>query len=169
MPVAPAHARIVPFDALSLTDLYALLALRQQVFCVEQHCPYQDVDFLDQSAWHVLLEAPLNNTLQLAAYARVLPPGSVHERDASIGRVVSHPAARGRGFGAAVMRAAIDFCQQNYPEAGITLSAQSYLHDFYQRLGFANTGKFYLEDDIPHQQMRRPPDYGQKRRTGERS
>ena len=164
MPAAPTTIRILPFDALSLAELYALLALRQQVFCVEQHCPYQDSDNRDQPAWHVLLQANGHDARPLLAYARVLPPGQTHGGDASIGRVVSAPVARGRGYGLAVMQAAIDFCQQRYPEAGITLSAQSYLHDFYRQLGFENTGKFYLEDNIPHQQMRLPPVSGHRQR-----
>ncbi len=163
MPVAPTTIRILPFDDLSLAELYALLALRQQVFCVEQNCPYQDCDNRDQIAWHVLLQASGDDPSALLAYARVLPPGQTHDGDASIGRVVSAPVARGCGHGLAVMQAAIDFCQQRYPETGITLSAQSYLHDFYRQLGFENTGKFYLEDNIPHQQMRLAPLAGHRR------
>lgn len=36
----------------------------------------------------------------------------------------------------------------------IKISAQSYLQRFYEELGFTFTGKEYLEDDIPHMEMR---------------
>lgn len=152
--------QIVPFDAISPAMLYAVLALRQQVFCVEQDCPYQDADFQDQHAWHVLLTESGQSGSALLAYARILPPGTVYADEASIGRVVCDPAARGQGLGRAVMQAAIDFCRKNYPQAAISLSAQSYLHDFYRNLGFENTGRFYLEDNIPHQHMRWLPETG---------
>ncbi len=154
--VADPNIRILPFDDLSLSQLYQLLALRQKVFCVEQQCPYQDVDCLDQHAWHVLLSERHPANAPLLAYARILPPGVVEKSDACIGRVVSDPAFRGQGLGKKVMHVAIDFCQKQFPAAGISLSAQSYLHDFYHSLGFSNTGEFYLEDNIPHQKMRRP-------------
>ena len=42
------------FDHLSLEQLYALMRLRQQVFVVEQDCPYIDADNQDQAAHHLL-------------------------------------------------------------------------------------------------------------------
>ncbi len=152
MTVARNKITVVPFDGLSLRQLYDVLALRQEVFCVEQNCPYQDADGLDMVAWHVLLH---DSKGCLQAYARVLPPGTVYGDEASIGRVVSAPQARGAGYGWRVMQAAIELCENNWPSIAVTLSAQSYLHEFYRRLGFENTGDFYLEDDIPHQKMRR--------------
>ena len=35
------------FDELELRELYALMALRQEVFVVEQDCAYLDADGLD--------------------------------------------------------------------------------------------------------------------------
>ena len=43
------------FDELSLQELYAILALRAEVFVVEQNCPYQDVDGKDEK------EPPVGN------------------------------------------------------------------------------------------------------------
>jgi ElaA protein len=163
MPVSlktpPSHCHICSFDELEAASLYAILAVRQAVFCVEQNCAYQDLDSLDQQAWHLWL-APQQEPCVVQAYARVLPPGLACPADASIGRVVSHPDYRGQGLGQRIMQAAINFCETRFPEAGITLSAQSYLHNFYRQLGFENTGDYYLEDDIPHQRMRRRPRKG---------
>ena len=42
------------FDELSNDELYAALHLRQEVFVVEQDCPYLDADNSDQIAFHLL-------------------------------------------------------------------------------------------------------------------
>ena len=42
------------FQDLSVTELYEILRLRQQIFVVEQNCPYQDADGKDLNGYHVL-------------------------------------------------------------------------------------------------------------------
>ena len=44
------------FEELSKLELYKILRLRAEVFIVEQHCVYQDVDDKDQNALHVILK-----------------------------------------------------------------------------------------------------------------
>ncbi|GDY27368.1 MULTISPECIES: GNAT family N-acetyltransferase [unclassified Agarivorans] len=131
------------FEELSTQQLYQMIALREAVFVVEQDCPYQDVDGRDPQALHLLG----SEDGQLLAYARVFPPEPL---DSSIGRVVTAKAARGRGLGQQLMRHAINYCQQHWPAATIHISAQRYLEDFYQSLGFDICTKPYLEDNIPH-------------------
>ena len=41
------------FGALTGAELYAILRLRQEVFVVEQKCPYLDADGLDDAAPHL--------------------------------------------------------------------------------------------------------------------
>ena len=41
-------------EDLAARELYAVLAARQQVFTVEQHCAFQDADGHDLAAWHLL-------------------------------------------------------------------------------------------------------------------
>ncbi|MCH5597258.1 GNAT family N-acetyltransferase [Niabella ginsengisoli] len=72
-----------PFEALSLHELYTILELRSEVFVVEQHCYYQDVDGKDQKSYHLM--GWQHGVLM--AYARLLPPG-VSYAEQSIGRVV---------------------------------------------------------------------------------
>ena len=36
------------FEELTVPELYELLALRAEIFVVEQDCPYQDLDYKDQ-------------------------------------------------------------------------------------------------------------------------
>ena len=44
------------FHELTVDELYAILRLRAQVFVVEQNCIYQDLDDVDQEAWHVYIK-----------------------------------------------------------------------------------------------------------------
>ena len=41
----------------------------------------------------------------------------------------------------------------NFKEKEILISAQAYLINFYNNLGFVQQGEQYLEDDIPHIKM----------------
>ena len=79
------------FSELTASELYEIYRLRVSVFVVEQNCAYQDVDEADRTAWHIWLQ----DEGGIAAYARVLAPGTVFP-DVSIGRVT---AARGWGAG----------------------------------------------------------------------
>ena len=42
------------FEALSLNELYEILRLREQIFILEQQCAYDDLDYKDQKALHVI-------------------------------------------------------------------------------------------------------------------
>ena len=139
--------RIRSFQELSDTELYAIMALRLEVFVVEQDCPYQDLDGLDQHATHVFID----NSEKIVAYARIL---NKNEGVYQIGRVVVAKNFRGKNLATIIMQQCIDYCQLKNDAQYIELSAQSYLHDFYQGIGFKSVGKYYLEDDIPHEKMR---------------
>lgn len=130
-------------------EWHRVLALRAEVFVVEQNCAYQDPDGKDVVSYHILMESGE----ELVAYARLLPPG-VSYPEASIGRVVSSPRVRGLGWGKALMEVAIAQTQRQFGTNEICISAQSYLLKFYQDLGFVAEGEEYLEDDIPHFKMR---------------
>jgi ElaA protein len=141
-----------PFDTLSLTDLYAAMRLRQEVFVVEQDCPYLDADGQDPACLHLLGW----DGDALVAYVRVFPPGASAHPEVVIGRVVVHGARRGEGLGRAVMleaHARIDAAWRRPP---MWLSAQAHLEPWYGSLGYAVCGEGYDEDGIPHLPMRRP-------------
>ncbi|MBU2526695.1 MAG: GNAT family N-acetyltransferase [Bacteroidetes bacterium] len=133
------------FEELTLVELYDLLALRAEVFVVEQNCVYQDVDGKDDKALHVL--AKENDTL--LAYTRIFKPGD-YFKEASIGRVVVSPHLRGRKLGYDLMKKSIEAVETHFKTTSIHISAQCYLIDFYKNLGFKPQGESYLEDDIPH-------------------
>lgn len=140
----------VPFDALTLQQLYALLRLRQEVFAVEQASIYLDVDGRDTHALHLFAirgEA-------VVACCRVLAPG-VKYAEASIGRVCTASSARGTGLGKVLMQHALACCDERYAGLGIRISAQRYLKAFYEDFGFEQTSEVYDEDGIPHIEMLR--------------
>lgn len=141
------------FDQLSREQLYALLRLRSEVFVVEQNCVFQDMDGLDDQAMHLLGV----RASELVAYVRCFPKG-VTFAEASIGRVVTRQSARGGGMGHVLMAEAIRALVSEWGAQPIRIGAQAHLKDFYQRHGFADVGKPYLEDGIPHLEMLRPPE-----------
>jgi ElaA protein len=136
---------ILSFRELSNEELYAILRLRQEVFIVEQNCPYLDCDNKDQKSHHILIR---NESGHLIAYCRVLPPGLSYA-EVSIGRVVSSPEARGTGAGRKVMEAALHFIKEKYGNVPVRIGAQSYLIEFYRFFGFEPLEE-YMEDGIPH-------------------
>ena len=137
------------FDQLDIYGLYDLLRLRQEIFIVEQDCPYLDCDGKDLESHHLL--AYLND--ELIAYTRLLPKGVSYPEYSSIGRVVTNAETRGTGLGKIIMKASIQQMRKLYPEDIIKISAQVYALPFYEKLGFIAKGEQYLEDDIPHQAM----------------
>lgn len=134
----------VPFEALDISAAYDVWRLRQQVFVVEQACPYPDLDGRDDEPGtrHVLLR----DGVRLVGYARVLDDGATWR----IGRVVLAAEARGRGLADTVMQTALDVC----PDRDIVLDAQAPLAPWYATFGFEIAGEEFLEDGIAHLPMR---------------
>ena len=136
------------FAELDIHTLYEILALRQSIFVVEQDCPYQDLDGLDQDAYHM----SCRDNGDLLAYQRCLPPG-VSYPESSIGRIIVSAAARGRKLGRELVQRGIDFNRAHWPDHDIRIGAQAHLADFYGSLGFEIDGEQYVEDGIPHVHM----------------
>ena len=136
------------FSELNTKELYDLLQLRSEVFVVEQDCVYQDIDGKDKKAHHVL---GYKND-QLVAYTRVFKPEDYFKK-ASIGRVVVKERERQHNYGYDIMKASISLIENDFNETEIVISAQTYLGNFYNKLGFREIGEEYLEDGIPHIKM----------------
>lgn len=136
------------FPELTTGELYEILHLRNEVFVVEQNCPYQDLDFKDQKSFHLMgwIDG------KLAAYTRIIPKG-ISYTEASIGRVVTSPAFRKCGAGRALMKESIRLTLGQFNCDEIRIGAQLYLKKFYESLGFVQCSDEYLEDNIPHIEM----------------
>jgi ElaA protein len=144
---------VARFGELSPALLYALLRLRVDVFVVEQHCPYPELDGrdLEPGTRHVWLA----DAGTPVAYLRMLaePDGSVR-----VGRVCVARPARGRGLAGELMSHALELAG---PDPCV-LHAQAHLAGFYAGLGFTPTGPELDDDGIPHVPMRRDPGKGKR-------
>jgi ElaA protein len=138
------------FSELTIEQLYAVLALRSNVFVVEQHCVYLDPDGNDVFALH-LLGMEKNS---LVAYIRLFPPTDI-ENHIVFGRVVTARSTRTKGYGKKLMQELLAYCNTHFPGISIKCSAQHYLQKFYQEFGFKTYGDVYEEDGIPHVAMQR--------------
>ena len=140
--------KTITFSEFTVKELYETLQLRSEVFVVEQDCVYQDIDFKDQKALHVLVY----KNDKLVAYTRIFKPGD-YFNEASIGRVVVHENERKYGYGHDLIKESIIAIEKQFNTATIHISAQRYLEKFYNTHGFVKSGDGYLEDGIPHIKM----------------
>ena len=140
------------FDELTTTELYQILKLRSEVFVVEQNCVYLDQDDLDFNSYHLMQQVDG----LFVGYTRLLPPGLDFEDAAAIGRVITAPKLRRKGYGRPLMKESIRICRDLWPERSIKIHAQSYLLNFYREFGFNTYGSEFLEDGIPHWFMELP-------------
>lgn len=142
--------KIKAFDVLSVYELYDILQLRSEIFVVEQNCVYLDLDGKDKIALHLFGEYEG----KIVAHARLFKAGISFD-NASIGRVTVDANYRDKKWGHDLMREAIAGILHHFGERKITIGAQLYLKKFYESHGFVQSSEMYLEDDIPHIEMRR--------------
>ena len=140
--------KIKTFSELTTTELYEIIKARIDVFVVEQDCPYPDLDDYDQKAIHLWAE----KEGEVLAYCRIFDKG-IKYPETSIGRVVTTEKGRGTGLGKQLISYAIDVIENRLRTTEVRISAQDYLLKFYSGFGFVDTGKKYLEDNIPHTEM----------------
>jgi ElaA protein len=134
------------FAELTNIELYALLRLRSEIFVVEQHCVYLDLDNNDQKAYHTL--GWIGN--DLAATTRLFDKNSIYDNYQSIGRVLTSQKYRRTGTGKALMHYSIKECERLFGKGPIKIGAQMYLKKFYSEFGFEQSGDMYDEDGIEH-------------------
>ena len=138
------------FEELTISELYAILQLRNEVFIIEQNCVYPDLDNKDQFSYHLMCW----NEEKLIAYTRLLPPGVAYENPA-IGRVATSASVRKSGIGKELMKRSIEHSDILFGKKPITLGAQLYLQRFYESFQFKASSEVYLEDGIEHIEMTR--------------
>lgn len=143
-----AEWKIKTFSELTTPELYEIIKARVNVFVVEQDCPYPDLDDNDQKAIHLWAE----NNGEVLAYCRIFDKG-IKYPETSIGRVVTTENGRGTGLGKQLIKYALEIIENRLGTSEVRISAQDYLLRFYSDFGFQDTGKKYLEDNIPHTEM----------------
>lgn len=138
------------FNELTPIQLYQIMAIRQEVFVVEQNCPYLDADGQDLEGWHLM---GFDDDNELVAYIRFLPVDVSYENYASFGRVLTSKKVRGMGVGKLLMQKCMELIPTLFKTAPVKIGAQLYLKAFYESYGFKSVGEEYLEDGIPHVKM----------------
>jgi len=132
----------------SAAELPRCLELRHEVFVRGQSvAPELEIDGLDPACTHFVALA----AGELLGTARLRVTDDGH---AKAERVAVRAAARGRGVGAALMRALeAEARRRGFGE--LRLHAQAPVIAFYQRLGYVAEGPLFEEAGIPHRAMRR--------------
>ena len=142
---------IKTFPELTAAELYEILRTREAVFIVEQDCPYPEADGRDYDAVHYFF---LENDGRVKAYLRLFPkpdePGTIQ-----VGRMVTAGSVRGTGLGRRLLHEGVQYAIEKMGAERLYLEAQVYATGFYQKEGFAVCSGEFLEDGIPHVQMRR--------------
>lgn len=126
-------------------DEKAIYRIRETVFVQEQSVDAEiEWDGLDAACLQALAEDENRDAI---GTGRLHPSGK-------IGRIAVMPSWRGQGVGAAIMECLTEAARQDGLDE-VYLHAQTYVVDFYARLGFVPEGEEFDEADIPHRFMRR--------------
>jgi ElaA protein len=144
------HCVIKTFEELTTHELYEILSLRCKVFVVEQHCAYLDTDGYDKDVIHLMFYYDK----VLVGYTRVFKYGVKYKDACAISRVVLDKEYRLKGWGYEIVKTTIAYIKKNMGDVLIRISAQSHLKKFYGNFGFKICSSMYLEDDIPHFEMK---------------
>lgn len=127
-------------------DIAACRALRRTVFIEEQGVSEADeVDDQDEAAIHLLLT---EGGQSLGTARLLIGAGFV-----KLGRVCVLNAARRKGHGGALIRAAVARARAMPGITEVRLGAQTHALGFYAALGFAARGPVFDDAGIPHREM----------------
>jgi len=141
------------FQQLTVDELFDVLQLRVDVFVVEQQCAYRELDEYDRHVETRHLSGR-NEGGQLIAYARLLPTG-LRYPEVNVGRFVVKADSRKQGIGHQLLQTALQEVSRCWPKTSMKISAQDYLQAFYAQYGFIRVSEVFLEDGIPHVEMRK--------------
>lgn len=152
MKSSPPPIRRVGFDALTLTQLHDLLALRSRVFVVEQASPYPDIDGRDPGALHLIA---VDGAGALVGCARCLgPEDGGAKAPVSFGRLAVDRSQRSTGLGRALVAESLAVLAERWPDRDVVIGAQMYLERFYGSFGLVRDSDPYDDFGIPHIDMR---------------
>jgi predicted GNAT family N-acyltransferase len=129
-------------------EFTAIKAIRIAVFQEEQGVePALEFDGKDEICDHLI--AFLNKEAVGTARIRYLD-----KHTAKIERLAVLSIARGKGIGKEIIEKAIEIiASKNLPE--VVLNSQEYVKALYQKIGFVEEGRIFIEAGIPHIKMRK--------------
>ena len=136
--------RVKRFDELNIYELYKIMKLRVDVFVVEQNCPYQELDNIDQDALHIWFE----EDDKIIAYLRLFYK---NKKEVALGRVIS--LKRREGIASLLLERGIKVARDDLAAKKIYLEAQTYAKSLYEKQGFKVISDSFFEDGIEHVKM----------------
>lgn len=121
-----------------------LRAIREEVFMREQNVPEElEWDGMDDDCRHALV---------LSLNGDAIGCGRL-QANGHIGRVAVLQPWRCMKVGTAIMEALLDEARERgYPQ--VDVDAQTYAIPFYQKFGFVEHGKEFMDAGMPHKKMR---------------
>jgi predicted GNAT family N-acyltransferase len=128
----------------NMVDLEDALAIRRQVFVVEQKCPEDEEYEHDEISIHYL--ATVNKIPAGTARWRITDYGVKLERFAVLQQF------RKRGVASALLETILDELLLQ-PHKTIYLHAQLQAMPLYEKYGFEKQGEIFYEANIPHYKM----------------
>ena len=135
------------FEELTTSELYEILRARAEIFVVEQNCVYQDLDGVDYRSLHVYYE----EDGRVLAYLRAFEKEDM-ENTVQMGRVLS--IEHGIGLGGKILKDGLKIISEKMNPKFIYIEAQCYAVGYYEKVGFEVCSDEFLEDGIPHVQMK---------------
>lgn len=151
----PLAERLTVRAAETDADWDAVRALRQRVFVEEQACPPEEE--WDAHDWPEGRGGPCRHLLGMASgetlgVCRWRPVEIGGQPWAKLERFAVAPEARGRGYGRALVDAALADARA-HGHSRFILYAQDHLRDFYRSWGFSASGDVFWDVGIPHVKM----------------
>ena len=141
---------IKAFNELTVDEMYEIAKSRFEVFvCQQKITCEQDFDDKDKKCHHVMLK----ENGRVVAYSRIVPKGMGYDY-ISIGRVLVLESHRRKGIAKKMIEACLEFIKNNLDQNTVVLSAQLYVKDLYESVGFKIISDVYDEADIPHVKMK---------------
>ena len=138
--------KVKKFDELNIYELYKIMKLRVDVFVVEQNCPYQELDNIDQDALHIWFE----EDDKIIAYLRLFYKNE-RKKEVTLGRVIS--LKRREGIASLLLEKGIKIARDDLAAKKIYLEAQTYAKSLYEKQGFKVISDSFFEDGIEHVKM----------------
>ena len=141
---------IKKFNDLTVNEMYEIAKSRFEVFVCEQKIvEEQDFDDKDKNCYHIMLK----EDGRIVAYSRIVPKGIAYDY-VSVGRVLVLSSHRRKGIAQKMMEACLEFIKNDLDQSIVVLSAQLYVKDLYESVGFKVISDVYDEVSIPHVKMK---------------
>ncbi len=134
------------FNELTTTELYEILKARAEIFIMEQHIQYQDMDNIDYKSLHCFFM----EDNKVVAYLRAFYKDD-DKTIVKIGRVLT--LKHGNGVGRDLLEKSIVAIKDKMKCKKIYMDAQKHAIGFYEKFGFKITSDEFMEEGIVHNSM----------------